>query len=136
MTATLRSVPGQPTHRVGRPSAVVALPTRRVRRPRSTPTEAAYRRRRAFAGLVLAGVVGSAGLLAGNVLTGPGGVPASAAGAGTATPARAVRAHAGDSLWSIAETFHGDIPLARYVEALISVNGGTRIEAGQVVELP
>ena len=82
------------------------------------------------------GVVGSAALLAGNVLTGPGGVPASAAGAGQAPLERTVRARPGDSLWSIAEVFHGDAPIAHYVEALISRNGGTRIEAGQVVRLP
>jgi hypothetical protein len=100
-----------------------------------TPTPATYRRRRAVAGLLVAGVVGC-GFLAGSVLTGPGGVPASAAGAGAAQVPRSVRARAGDSLWSIGEVFHGDVPVARYVEALISLNGGTGIDAGQIVRLP
>ena len=43
---------------------------------------------------------------------------------------------AGDSLWSIAETYHGKVALTQYVEALISLNGGTHIEGGQVVRLP
>jgi hypothetical protein len=101
-----------------------------------TPTPATYRRRRTAAGLLVAGVVGCGGLVVGNVLTGPGGVPASAAGTGTALAPRSVRARAGDSLWSIGEVFHGDVSLASYVEALISLNGGTRIVAGQLVRLP
>jgi Tfp pilus assembly protein FimV len=112
--------------------------TRRADHPVVRPhhSAATYRRRRAVAGLLLAGAVGSAALVAGSVLTGPGGVPASAAGAGTAQPARTVRARAGASLWSIAARFRGEIPIERYVEALITANGGTRIEAGQIVRLP
>ena len=146
MTAALRSLPGQPTHRAHRPVAALADPPRRVRRPRRAGTDvsrasercgsATYRRRRAAVGLLVAGVIGSAALVAGNVLTGPGGVPASAAGAGTAPLERTVRARAGDSLWSLAEAFHGDVSVSRYVEALIARNGGTRIDAGQVVRLP
>ncbi len=137
MTVALRSLPGQPTHhlarRTHRPVVALADPPRRVRRP---PTESTYRRRRAAVGLLLAGIVGSAALVAGTVLTGPGGVPASAAGAGKAPLERTVLARPGDSLWSIAEVFHGEVPITRYVEALISRNGGTRIDAGQVVRLP
>ena len=100
--------------------------------------EARYRRRRAVVGLLLAGVVGGAALVADSVLTGPGGVPASAAGTGTA-PARSgmvVRAAAGDSLWSIATAHHGRASITRYVEALIDLNGGTVIRVGQLVRLP
>jgi len=150
MTVALRSLPGQPTHhlarRAHRPAVALADPPRRVRRPRRAPTDvnrpsrrcgaATYRRRRAALGLLVAGLVGSATLVAGTILTGPGGVPASAAGAGRAPLERTVRARPGDSLWSIAEVFHGDVPIAAYVEALISRNGGTRIDAGQVVRLP
>jgi hypothetical protein len=99
--------------------------------------EARYRRRRAVVGLLVAGVVGVGVLVADSVLTGPGGVPASAAGAGTARPTgRSVRADVGDSLWSIAEVHHGTTSITRYVEALISLNGGTTIEVGQLVALP
>jgi hypothetical protein len=100
-----------------------------------TPTASTYRRRRAVVGVVVAAVVGC-GVIAGNALAGPGGDPASAAGAGTAQAVSTVRARTGDSLWSIAEVFHGDVSVARYVETLISLNGGTRIEAGQIVRLP
>ena len=37
---------------------------------------------------------------------------------------RQVRAEPGDSLWSIAERFHGDVDLSRYVDALVDLNGG------------
>ena len=47
-----------------------------------------------------------------------------------------MRAEPGDSLWSIAERFHGDVSLPRYVDALIQLNGGTAIVAGQLVRLP
>ena len=71
-----------------------------------------------------------------GVLTGPGGVPASAAGAGTAQPGGVVRAEPGDSLWTLAERHHGEVDLTNYVEALIDLNGGTAITAGQRVRLP
>ena len=90
------------------------------------------------AGLLVAGAVATATVVAGSVLTGPGGVPASAAGAGTASAGHpmSVRVAAGDSLWSIAEAHRGDVPITRYVEALIAANGGTHIEVGQLVRLP
>ena len=98
--------------------------------------EARYRRRRAVVGLALAGAAGLATLVADGVLTGPGGDPASAAGAGPVVHGMTVRVHRGDSLWSIAEEHHGDIPLTRYLEALIDRNGGTSIQVGQLVHLP
>lgn len=111
-------------------------PAARPARPRRAA--ARYRRRRAGAALAVAAIVGGAALAA-DSLTGPGGVPASAAGTATAPAERAerhVRAAPGDSLWSIAEEHHGDIAITRYVEKLIDLNGGTRIEAGQRVRLP
>ena len=116
-------------------AATATIPARPAA-PRRRPSERTFRRRRAVIGVLLAGVVGSTGLVAGNVLTGPGGVPASAAGAGTEVVERSVRVHAGDSLWSIAEQHRGDVPITDYVEALISRNGGTHIEVGQVIRLP
>ena len=74
--------------------------------------------------------------LGSGVLSGPGGVPASATGTATAPAIAHVRAEPGDSLWSIAERYHGDVGLRRYVEALIQLNGGTAITAGQLVRLP
>ena len=51
-------------------------------------------------------------------------------------PVAHVRAEPGDSLWSIAERYHGEVDLSRYVDALIDLNGGTAIVAGQLVRLP
>jgi hypothetical protein len=103
---------------------------------RCTQPAATYRRRRTGAALLVAAVVGGGALVADSVLSGSGGVPASAAGTGAAHVERAVRAAPGDSLWSIAEEHRGDIAITRYVEKLIDLNGGTRIEAGQLVRLP
>ena len=45
--------------------------------------------------------------------------------------------HAGDTLWSIAERYHGDVAIQRYVDALVDLNGGsTEIDTGQLVRLP
>ena len=103
-------------------------------RPRR-PSPAAARRRRVVAATAAA-ALGVLALGVHGVVTDPGSGPASAAGIGPLGEARHVVAHPGDSLWSIAEVFHGDVPIAAYVEALISRNGGTRIDAGQVVRLP
>jgi LysM repeat protein len=45
-------------------------------------------------------------------------------------------AQPGDTLWSIAERYRGDVELRRFVDALIDANGGTAIQAGQAVRLP
>jgi hypothetical protein len=124
---------------VRRPAGVAVDDRLRARSDlRQRRLAARYRRRRAVAGLLVAGVVGTGALAASTLLTGPGGVPASAAGAGTepAGHPMSVRVVAGDSLWSIAAAHRGTVPIARYVEALIDLNGGTAIEAGQLVRLP
>ncbi|MET0144869.1 MAG: LysM peptidoglycan-binding domain-containing protein [Ilumatobacteraceae bacterium] len=104
--------------------------------PATRVSAATFRRRRAVAAVLLAAVVSTVGFGLDDVLSGPGGVPASAAGAGTAPAVSQVRAEVGDSLWAIAERFHGDVPMQRYVDALADLNGGTAIVAGQVVRLP
>jgi hypothetical protein len=97
----------------------------------------AERHRRWWVGAVVAGSLSVAGLGLHGVLSGPGDVPASAAGAGPALAGRSVKAHPGDSLWSIAERYRGSVPIQRYVDALVDLNGGsTRIDAGQLVRLP
>jgi Tfp pilus assembly protein FimV len=45
-------------------------------------------------------------------------------------------ARPGDNLWSIAEAHRGDVGVRRYVDALIDLNGGPSIQAGQRVLLP
>lgn len=90
-----------------------------------------------FVSVLVAGGLSLAGLGVHGVLSGPGDVPASAAGTGPAPPHRSIKAHPGDTLWSIAERHRGDVPIQRFVDALVDLNGGaTRIDAGQLVRLP
>ncbi|MET0911612.1 MAG: LysM peptidoglycan-binding domain-containing protein [Ilumatobacteraceae bacterium] len=72
------------------------------------------------------------------LLAGLGGRPASASQAEPAiTQTSGIHvAAAGDSLWSIAESYRGDVGIDRYVDALISLNGGTAVQIGQAVHLP
>lgn len=55
--------------------------------------------------------------------------------AGTLRSARHV-AQPGDTLWSIAGTYRGEVGRAAYLDALISLNGGTTVQVGQAVLLP
>lgn len=82
-------------------------------------------------------VVGMLGLV--GVSAGFSGAPASAAPATQvgdhATPTMHV-ARSGDTLWSIANTYRGDVDRDRFIDALITLNGGVTIQAGQAVRLP
>lgn len=101
------------------------------------PTLTTLRRRRLGVSVAVALATAVLGLGVHGVLTGPGDVPASAAGTGTASTERAVRAEPGDSLWSIARRHRGEASMRHYVEALVDRNGGTTaIQAGQLVRLP
>ena len=71
-----------------------------------------------------------------------GGSPAAAAdatgpvgGASADAPPTHV-AHAGDTLWSIADEYRGPVPRDRYLSALVDLNGATSIVVGQAVVLP
>ncbi len=89
----------------------------------------------AFVVIVLALVAFAASASIGALLD-VGGRPA-AASDGAVTPI--VRIHVaqpGDTLWSIAELYRGDVGQGRFVDALIDVNGGTAIQAGQAIRLP
>lgn len=111
--------------------------TRRWSTPVGPATRGRSARRRSWASAIVAGGLSVAGLGVHGVLSGPGDVPASAAGAGPASVVRTIKAHPGDSLWSIAARHRGDVSIRRYVDALVELNGGsTRIEAGQLVRLP
>ena len=110
------------------------------RRIGAAPPVAARSRRRAVAGILLAVVVACGLVLAHDVLADPSGVPASAASGRPASLGSslgsAVTARPGDSLWTIAERHHGEVPIARYVDELVDLNGGPGIQAGQAVLLP
>jgi hypothetical protein len=108
-----------------------------------------YALRRLMAGLVAAvaittvTVVIAVGCI--GVLAGFGGEPASASGASPALSSSGSSsgsfatvhvARPGDTLWSIASTYRGEVDHGRYVDALVRLNGGTAIQAGQAVHLP
>ena len=68
-----------------------------------------------------------------------GGRPAAASevasALGTSAPSVHVAA-SGDTMWSIAQQYRGDVGRDRYVDALIDLNGDTSIQVGQAVRLP
>lgn len=113
--------------------ANAARPVRVAQRPTS---EVTYRRRRAIVGVVAAVVVACGIVLAHDVLAGSGGVPASAAASQPAHARSTITAQSGDTLWSIGRTYRGDVPISRYVDKLVDLNGGASIQAGQQVILP
>jgi len=121
---------------VVRPRARSASPVVPRPLPAPRPSAATYRRRRAVVGTVLAALVAVGMVAAHDVLAGSGGVPASAAVSLPAQARTRVVAQAGDTLWSIASAHHGDISITRYVDALVDLNGGATIQAGQEVVLP
>lgn len=93
---------------------------------------------RRFVAIVLVAVVFAVASVAVSAAVDSGGRPAVASdfhGAG----ADIVRTHVaqpGDTLWSIADRYRGDVGQGRFVDALIDANGGTVIQIGQAVRLP
>jgi Tfp pilus assembly protein FimV len=102
--------------------------------------EANYLLRRVVAVIVAVSVVAAAAVAVGEIVgavSDLGGRPAAASevtGA-DATPALHVAAP-GDTLWSIADRYRGDVSHTRYVDALVSLNGGADVQIGQAVRLP
>lgn len=107
-----------------------------VARPAHPVSEATYRRRRKVVGTVLAVLFAVTAVLAHDVLAGSGGEPASAAASQPALVRQTITAQPGDTLWSIGQTYHGSVAIARYVDKLVDLNGGASIQAGQAVVLP
>jgi LysM repeat protein len=107
-----------------------------VRDRSTTTTPATYRRRRAFLGTVLAVLVACGAVLTNDVLAGSGGVPASAAAGPPAHIRTTITAQPGDTLWSIAQAHRGGVPVGRFVDKLVDLNGGASIQAGQQITLP
>ena len=108
------------------------------------PISQVYARRRLMAMLTLAAIVLVLLVGAGHVVANRGGAPASASAirpvsaAATAAPVadNVYVVQAGDTLWSIGQRFHGHTTLADYVDALVSANGGTRLQVSQPLVLP
>ena len=100
-----------------------------------------YAARRAVA-VAVAVLVVAILAIAGSALVGAvadvGGRPAAASDIATnaqALPSVHV-AERGDTLWSIADRYRGDVGRGRFVDALVDLNGGAAILVGQAVRLP
>ncbi len=136
MTATIdASAIGRPVgpFRAG-PGAPAA---RRYASPGRRRTAPNYLARRVMVAMVAAVTVLVATMVVVSALAGFGGEPAVASGAVPASRSASVHvAQPGDTLWSIAARFRGEVDHRRYVDALIELNGATSIEVGQAVRLP
>ncbi len=102
-----------------------------------------YRVRRAIASIVAVAVL-ALGVVAVSAMVGVladvGGRPAAAsdvvAGSSADASVRVHVAQPGDTLWSIAAQYRGDVGQARFVDALVDLNDGAGIQIGQAVRLP
>jgi LysM repeat protein len=106
---------------------------------RGVVTHRTYVRRRLAVGASAAMLALLLALGAGSFVTGRGSEPASAAAARPSiAPAVATYVVApGDTLWSIAGTYRGEVPRGEYVERLIAANGGRAgLLVGQRLVLP
>jgi len=93
---------------------------------------------RRFVAIVLVAVVFTVVFAVVSAAVDSGGRPAVASDFPSAG-ADIVRTHVaqpGDTLWSIADVYRGDVGQGRFVDALIDANGGTVIQIGQAVRLP
>jgi len=133
MSATITAHPGIDPSIID-PSMIGSGRTERIR-PRYVSDDT-YRRRRTVVGAVFAVLVACSIVLTHDVLAGSGGVPASAAASQPALVRSTVTAQPGDTLWSIAQAYRGEVAIARYVDKMVSLNGGASIQAGQQVVLP
>jgi len=80
------------------------------------------------------GLVASVGVLAG--VSGGGTASAAAPSQAVAAAPTVHVAQPGDTMWSIASTYRGDVDHGRYIDALIDINGGAGVQAGSAVVLP
>lgn len=101
-----------------------------------------YMVRRAAVAFVALAVLAAGAIGVGEVvgaLADFGGRPAAASEVapsfGTSTPIVHVAAP-GDTMWSIAQQYRGDVGRDRYVDALIELNGDASIQVGQAIRLP
>ncbi len=147
MTATVRhstvshSIRRPATRRHRAASAPGACVRRRAGQPAHPQPNYALRRLGAslcaVVVLVLAAQVaaGAAGALAG-LDSRPAAASETAPAAGDVLARTVHVAEPGDTLWSIADRYRGDVDRGRFVDRLIDLNGGTSIQIGQAVRLP
>jgi LysM repeat protein len=101
------------------------------------PSRSTFVRRRVGAAVFVVTLVLSVGSVAQRGLADRGGEPASAAAIGRSTEVNSrYVVRSGDTLWAIAERLYPGADIAAIVDALVSLNGGAGIEAGQTLNLP
>jgi len=111
----------------------------RVSTSHGTPNYAA---RRVLVVVVALAVLAAAAVLLGQAVgavSDLGGRPAAASEVSDASGGQLAAPHvavAGDTLWSIADRYRGEVSRERYIDALISLNGGTTVQIGQAIRLP
>lgn len=137
MTATM--FPNRIVERVAPRPLDPATPVARVR-PDPIANYALRRTAAALIGVVLVVTMAMAASAIVGAIGGLGGRPVAASEiTSVADAAPIVRVHVaepGDTLWSIADRYRGDVDRQRFVDALIDDNGGTVIQIGQAVRLP
>lgn len=109
----------RPTHRPATP-LTARVPSQLA------PTAQVYRRRRATVAVFLAAFLVSLGSLAQQGDAGDG-VPARPGG---------YVVQPGDTLWAVAERLYPGADLGAVVDAMVTLNGGARIQPGQLIVLP
>ncbi len=103
---------------------VVRVPTRYAT---PTPSRSTYRRRRLVLAAFVLSMVGVVGLAATSGRADHG---------STTGSMRTYLVQPGDTLWALADQFHGALSQTAYVDLLVEVNGGATIQAGQQIVLP
>lgn len=88
------------------------------------------------AALAVVGAVFGASIVGEAVWASVAGAPSAGAVEAGEQPSATHVAVPGDTLWSIADAHRGDVSRPAYLDALIRLNGGTTIQAGQAVSLP
>jgi nucleoid-associated protein YgaU len=118
-------------------SPVSQLPSRYTVPLSILPSRSTFVRRRVGAAVFVVTLVLSVGSVAQRGLADRGGEPASAAAIGRSTEVNSrYVVRSGDTLWAIAERLYPGADIAAIVDALVSLNGGAGIEAGQTLNLP
>jgi LysM domain len=109
------------------------MSTLAVSLPRTPTRRQVVRRRRLGVLVFLVAFVLALFIGAGQVLANRGGAPASTP---TVRPATEYVVQPGDTLWALAERFHGPFPRGDYLDHLLDATGGGPLQVGQLIVLP